>query len=519
MSNSNERKAKSLNDIPMIFKKRDTNNTESKNSNFKVSLGNVPDERSEENDTFHSEKTISNESKLLEAREFSKEETKKEEGYTKKFQVSTISIEERLDSNSKIGAFDTSDFVNTLLEDENLANRHKFKDILEIKFGKKKRVLSIIDIFLSLVLIAPLTVGYWRGVWTLMDIHVDIFPGVVTFVLGIVIHTSFAALKNLLHTRVVNAWKKKTALNKFFCKSTQILYTYIFGVACNMQWRGGWIIYDHFVTDLWAIITTLLLELTILVIIRAVRNLLAIPSVIAVDKLIFVFRFPTRYQLNTRDWSLYLLDCAFSVGVVGTLVVFVWRGVWMLLDLYLFPEDREYSAIGSLAIGYGIVTVTFSLQPLMRHVCARLQGLPRLIAADSFLLLSFLGTVNVWRGIWNILDLWLLPDNPELSCWITHVGCFVFLVLLNCSNSILVRGVYIDAEEDDGKCVAFPCHYLRLFFKVEREKKEARRRNLLVASKDFRPRADGNAKETENGVFLPNSNATTILPTNPESLV
>ena len=51
---------------------------------------------------------------------------------------------------------------------------------------------------------------------------------------------------------------------------------------------------------------------------------------------------------NTRDWSLYLLDCAFSVGVVGTLVVFVWRGVWILFDLYLFPDDHEYSAIGSL---------------------------------------------------------------------------------------------------------------------------------------------------------------------------
>lgn len=51
---------------------------------------------------------------------------------------------------------------------------------------------------------------------------------------------------------------------------------------------------------------------------------------------------------NTRDWSLYLLDCAFSVGVVGTLVVFVWRGVWILIDIYLFPENPGYSAVGSL---------------------------------------------------------------------------------------------------------------------------------------------------------------------------
>lgn len=51
---------------------------------------------------------------------------------------------------------------------------------------------------------------------------------------------------------------------------------------------------------------------------------------------------------NTRNWSLYLLDCAFSVGVVGTLVVFVWRGVWILIDIYLFPENPGYSAVGSL---------------------------------------------------------------------------------------------------------------------------------------------------------------------------
>lgn len=115
----------------------------------------------------------------------------------------------------------------------------------------------------------------------------------------------------------------------------------------------------------------------------------------------------------------------------------------------------------------------------MRYICARLQGLVRLVVADAFLLLSFLGTVNVWRGIWNALDLWLLPDNLELSCWITHVGCFVLLVLLNCSNTILVRGVYIDAEEEEGLCVVFPCHYLRLFFKVCKCR-HIRDRHLLV---------------------------------------
>ncbi|OXU28904.1 hypothetical protein TSAR_008182 [Trichomalopsis sarcophagae] len=223
---------------------------------------------------------------------------------------------------------------------------------------------------------------------------------------------------------------------------------------------------------------------------------------------------------NTRDWSLYILDCAFSVGVVGTLVVFVWRGAWVLFDLYLFPENREHSAIGSLILGYILVAVTFSLQPLMRYACSRLTGLARLIAADGFLLLSFIGTVNVWRGIWNVLDLWLLPEDPKMSCWITHFGCFVFLVLLNCSNSVLVRGVYIDAEEEAGKCVVFPCHYLRMFFKIEREKKEARRRNLIVASRDLGTRGDPSGKDAENGALLVNSSVTPVIqPANPESRV
>lgn len=131
-------------------------------------------------------------------------------------------------------------------------------------------------------------------------------------------------------------------------------------------------------------------------------------------------------------------------------------------NVWPFPQSENELQI----IGYMIVAITFCLQPLMRYVCARLEGLSRLMAADAFILLSFFGTVNVWRGIWNLLDHWFIPGDKVLSCWITHVGCFIFLMLLNCSNSILVRGVYIDAEEDNGKCVVFPCHYLRLFFKV-----------------------------------------------------
>lgn len=66
----------------------------------------------------------------------------------------------------------------------------------------------------------------------------------------------------------------------------------------------------------------------------------------------------------------------------------------------------------------------------------------------------------------------------------THGISFILLALLNCANSILVRGVYIDAEEPAGQCVIFPIYYIRLFFQKERTKKQKR---LLDALEKYDP--------------------------------
>lgn len=65
-------------------------------------------------------------------------------------------------------------------------------------------------------------------------------------------------------------------------------------------------------------------------------------------------------------------------------------------------------------------------------------------------------------------------DDPLMSNLITHFVSFIFLAMLNCSNSVLVRGVFVDAEEPAGQCVIFPVHYIRLFVQKERTKKERR---------------------------------------------
>jgi hypothetical protein len=70
-----------------------------------------------------------------------------------------------------------------------------------------------------------------------------------------------------------------------------------------------------------------------------------------------------------------------------------------------------FSSILLKIIGYGIVGITFGLQPIMKWACERLEGVWRVAAADLFLFLSFVGTVNVWRGVWHLLDDYFLPGN------------------------------------------------------------------------------------------------------------
>uniref|UniRef100_A0A182NTS8 Uncharacterized protein n=1 Tax=Anopheles dirus TaxID=7168 RepID=A0A182NTS8_9DIPT len=335
-------------------------------------------------------------------------------------------------------------------------------------------VLELLDYAYASLVVAPLVVCYWRGTWNLMGEY--IYPSdqttslIVSLAIGIVGHIVFNLFQSTLR-QYLNADKHRIA---YYVGSRA--YTVIYGAVCVNGWRGGWQLIDLYTThDVLYVVLITAGCLFILACLKGVRNVMGTPFLIINDSRREYFDVPTYFKITgSKDPGLYVLDCMFSVLVIGSLVVFVWRGLWVLLDLKLFPEDHGTSAWASIIIGYCVTGVTFSLQPLMRWTCDRLTGFWRVVVADLFLFFSFIGTINVWRGVWQALDTYFLPDQPLLSNWITHGAALVLLILLNCSNSVLVRGVYIDAEEPAGQCVVFPVYYIRLFFQKERKKKQRR---------------------------------------------
>ncbi|XP_062545692.1 uncharacterized protein LOC134212129 isoform X2 [Armigeres subalbatus] len=333
-------------------------------------------------------------------------------------------------------------------------------------------LLELLDNLYASLIVGPLVVGYWRATWNLAGeyIYPEDLPTslLVSLSVGVVGHLVFNIFQATIRQHL-NADKHRLL---FFVGSR--LYTEIYGTICVNTWRGGWEMINLYTTHdgLYVILITLGCAL-LLAMLKGLRNVTASPFVVVNDSRREYFDIPTYFKLTgSKEPGLYVLDCMFSVLVIGSLVVFVWRGFWVLLDLNLFPEDHALSAWASVLIGYGVTAVTFSLQPLMRWACNRLTGLWRVIVADLFLFFSFIGTINVWRGVWQLLDHYFLPDDVLMSNWITHGVSLLLLILLNCSNSVLVRGVYIDAEEPAGQCVVFPVYYIRLFFQKERTKKQ-----------------------------------------------
>ena len=53
---------------------------------------------------------------------------------------------------------------------------------------------------------------------------------------------------------------------------------------------------------------------------------------------------------DSKDCHMKILDGIFSVTIVGSLVVLVWRGSFLYLDILMFPSNNSYSAFGSTVI-------------------------------------------------------------------------------------------------------------------------------------------------------------------------
>jgi len=123
---------------------------------------------------------------------------------------------------------------------------------------------------------------------------------------------------------------------------------------------------------------------------------------------------PTR---SCRSLVLFILDNLLSALVIGPLVVFYWRGTWELLDVYLFPDNKEASGWTCTSVGnVGLLCIVYLQNPLARWL--RVDN-PLHWLLGFHLYTYVLGALNVchWRGLWVLLDHY--TGVSLISSWIT----------------------------------------------------------------------------------------------------
>ncbi|XP_012216094.1 uncharacterized protein [Linepithema humile] len=165
---------------------------------------------------------------------------------------------------------------------------------------EKRRKFSFLDSIISMCLVGPLAISVWRGIWTWLDLHAELFPGWICFIFGTVLHITFTIYKYRLCYIVTKKWAALNWQKRVLYRALCVLYIYMFGVSCITQWRGGWIIIDdYFSVHVWITPCATCLLLICLAILRGIRNLLATPMILFIDIPSYVFIFPTRYNVQS----------------------------------------------------------------------------------------------------------------------------------------------------------------------------------------------------------------------------
>ena len=99
-----------------------------------------------------------------------------------------------------------------------------------------------------------------------------------------------------------------------------------------------------------------------------------------------------------------LADFCVACVIVGPCTVFYWASTWTLMNVYVYPDDKNMTGVISFAIGYGVTPIFYLLQNVLKQRFKRHNIWSFLFVYHLYTYLFGFCIVNHWRGIWALLD-------------------------------------------------------------------------------------------------------------------
>ncbi|OQV11957.1 hypothetical protein BV898_13752 [Hypsibius exemplaris] len=331
--------------------------------------------------------------------------------------------------------------------------------------------LKSFDALLSIYILCPLVVIYWRGTFMLIEIYQ--LPKKEDRLISLGVSLIIGVVGNMLAIYIQD-WMKQTAHNmvspigELFFKR---LFAYLFGWVVVSFWRAVWdFIDDQTGMEIRSGAVCFGISAVSLILLRTFRNCPAPPLVAASDLSDDFFTIKTRFRTPKSKKLLFFLDALFSVTVPGTMIVCIVRGMWYIMSYFLdLNVSNGWRAIDSAACSMGIATgmvfIVFMLQRSAAWVSRRLDNhlLLKIIFEDFFYLLGLIAGTNTWRGIWGFLDYYAFPKDDVMSAWTCHIIGQGGLMLFMHASSALVKSFEVDGEYVNGEGCWLPASSLTMF--------------------------------------------------------
>ena len=200
------------------------------------------------------------------------------------------------------------------------------------------------------------------------------------------------------------------------------------------------------------LLVIMVMGLVLILVMKAGKSLLSTPLVIAVDRHEDIWANGNYFKKTPTDKWWFVLDVLFTNLVMRHLIVFSWWSLWELENQFLIEKDinkkDQYVAWDSLVMGYCAYIVTYGLDHLHQNTNTTKLYVDKALYVFT-ILFGLFATVNIWRGLWSMLDHYFLHDiDHDENYLLSHIIGLVLLTAAMVSSTISNDGIILDTETD-----------------------------------------------------------------------
>lgn len=170
-----------------------------------------------------------------------------------------------------------------------------------------KPFMYAIDVIIMIMVIGPFTIMHWRSSWLLLDLIQDYLPLWPTVIFANCILICF----NVTREISLDLIKMINIKYQMYVKFILRLYTYIYCWICVTNWRAIWSIIDTYFnisfngyvviysgTNIVVLFAITAANICCLTLLKSLRNNIAPPLAVTLDKEEPTLYFPTRFRIQ-----------------------------------------------------------------------------------------------------------------------------------------------------------------------------------------------------------------------------